>query len=72
MKNIPIPNSNNYKLSLIEKIEAFKKRWKAHFYISDLENDTKNDEKEKKKTFGFKTKHTPVIAPSLSIMVTYT
>ena len=67
MKNIPIPNNNSYKLLLIEKIEAFIKRmrWKAHFYISDLENDTKNDEKEKKKTFGFKTKNTPPVIKEL-------
>ena len=67
MKNIPIPNNNSYKLLLIEKIEAFIKRmrWKAHFYISDLENDTKNDEKVKKKTFGFKTKNTPPVIKEL-------
>ena len=60
-KNIPIASERNYKMKLIEKIEAVIKRmrWKAIFVESDKEEETTNE------NFGLKTTNTPQQVPEL-------
>ena len=61
IKNIPIASERNYKMKLIEKIEAFIKRmrWKAIFFESDDEEEVKNE------NYGLKTDNTPQQVPEL-------
>lgn len=56
-KNIPIASERNYKIQLLDKIEAVIKRmrWKAIFF--DEESDIDNEHSEE--TYGLKTKNTP-------------
>ena len=54
-KNIPLANQHNYKLQLIEKVEAVinRKRWKALFINNGKDNAEKID------TYGLKTANCP-------------
>ena len=56
-KNIPVASERNYKIQLLEKIEAVIKRmrWKATFF--DSESD--NEDEIVRETYGLKTKATP-------------
>ena len=60
-KNIPIPNINRYKMTLLEKIESLitRMRWKAFFYLSKNTN-------EKVENYGFRTNKNP---PQIKEMV---
>ena len=56
LKNIPLPDKRTYQLDLIEKIESVLKRmrWKAHFFLSD-----NNQQRENFNTYGFKSRKYP-------------
>jgi len=56
-KNIPVASERNYKIQLLEKIEAVIKRmrWKAIFFDSENGNGDEID----KENYGLKTKNTP-------------
>ena len=57
-KNIPIASERNYKMQLIDKIEAVIKRmrWKAIFFDDTIENEENDSENEETfDTFGLKT-----------------
>ena len=58
VKNIPLNNERNYKLRLIEKIEAVIKRirWKATFYDARNERAHKEEVEDKVETYGLKSK----------------
>jgi len=60
-KNIPIASERDYKMKLIEKIEAVIKRmrWKAIFFENDSEEDAQNE------NYGLKTTNTPQQVPEL-------
>ena len=59
LRNIPVPTLGSYKLRLIEKIESVIKRmrWKAHFFLKE---DSNNETKQEKETYGFKTRKCPL------------
>ena len=58
VKNIPLNNERNYKLRLIEKIEAVIKRIrrKATFYDACNERAHKEEVEDKVETYGLKSK----------------
>ena len=51
LKNIPLPEKRTYQLNLIEKTESALKRmrWKAHFFLSDS-----NQQQQNLNTYRFK------------------
>ena len=65
IKNIPIASERNYKMRLIEKIEAVIKRmrWKAIFFSEEDHTEEEDDEQQDHETFGFKTFNTPKQVP---------
>ena len=68
-KNIPIASERNYKMQLIDKIEAVIKRmrWKAIFFDDTIENEENDSENEETfDTFGLKTPITPKQVPELA------
>lgn len=56
-KNIPVASERNYKIQLLDKIEAVIKRmrWKAIFFDSE----TESEDEITRETYGLKTKITP-------------
>ena len=64
-KNIPTASNKNYKMQLIDKIEAVIKRmrWKAIFF-----ENTNNDQEEEvyPETYGLKTTNTPQQVPEMA------
>jgi len=54
VKNIPIPNQDQYLKEIIDKLEHFIKRlhWKAIFFVKEAENDSA----EALENYGFKLK----------------
>jgi hypothetical protein len=61
LKNIPLPNKKEYKLSLISSAEKFIQsiRWRTYFYLNP---DKAGNRKE---TFGFKSSASPPNIPEL-------
>ena len=65
-KNIPFANQKNYKIQLIEKIEALirRMRWKATFFLARSEEE--EDEPIKVENFGLKSLKCPPVVRELS------